>query len=438
MHSNLSYCIKEINKSEFKGFDIYKCDNPKFLYENLNNEIKIYDHLETEVKFFDFFGKIFFKVEKENISLEKYNLKRINNELTSQDNEYHCFYISENTLTNGEISILLRGSTTLDINKKNSYENPDIKVVFSERAFLFINKFDKSQEDKFENILTLYLLSHAYNLYSEKTMNEIILFHKKNNVKDMLKKRKEVYSFNLSCYFSNPVKYNRHQLHNLWTYLYQLNFVNVNHQEIKSQMEDLINLVAIDRKEFEQKELEDQKRISEERYREEKKYRDERREDEEKKYRDEKTKKQNYRDKLEKQYWEEKKYREDIRAQEESRYREEKKYREDRKEQEERRLREEKNKKESYKEEEERRYREEEHLRELENKQFNKKAEKLTKITIVIAVFSLFSLIGAYKDFKDLGWNKYVVKKYKEFEKIDKVKYLENIFADVSKKIKEL
>ncbi|MCR8708865.1 hypothetical protein [Campylobacter sp. RM5063] len=48
--------------------------------------------------------------------------------------DYIVAYTDEN-MNDGKISQLLRGSFTLKIDKSNCYDNPDIKVVFSEKGF---------------------------------------------------------------------------------------------------------------------------------------------------------------------------------------------------------------------------------------------------------------------------------------------------------------
>ena len=398
MGKNFSYGLENIEKGDFLGFDRRPYIPPKFFYDNLNNEIKIYNHQDTESIYYDFFKKAFFRAEKEDVIIESINFKKLNEEL-KKENKYFAFYISENDiyLDDEKISMLLRGSKTLKINEKNSYDNTDVKIVFSERGFLFINKFGKDQENKFNNILTLYLLSHAYNLYSEGIMSETIYLHKRDKIKEMLELRKEVYSFNLTCFFSNPVKYDRPQLHQLWIYLHKIYFVEKKHLEVKSQMEDLINLVEIDEKEKARNRKDSLKLEEDRRYKEEKRLREE------------------YRDKEEKKYREEMSRNESLKLEEERRYKEEKRLRE------------------KYRDEEERRHQELQHIREQENKQFNQKAEKLTKYALIIAVISLLSLIGAYKDFKDLKWDKAISKEYNKFMKMDKTKYISDLIANFSK-----
>ncbi|MBP7769498.1 MAG: hypothetical protein KA055_00085 [Aliarcobacter sp.] len=268
MLSNFVYSLKEPNKKSYLNSTKDVFSNPKFLYDNLNNEIKIYKDEHQNISCYNFFQKISFELNKIVISSTCKDFKEINNSLNNC--EYMCFYISQKEidLNDENISLLLRGSNTLIINEKNSYDNIDIKVVFSEKGFVFINKFTKDQIDKFQNILTLYLLSHAYNLYTEQIMSEITTLHKENKIEKMLKIKKEVYGFNLSCFFSYPVKYNRHQLNQLWSYLNDMYFIKDKHLEMKYQIEDLINLVEMNKKEQEKLDKEVQERLEEKRYKE--------------------------------------------------------------------------------------------------------------------------------------------------------------------------
>ncbi|WP_257906463.1 hypothetical protein [Campylobacter lari] len=45
----------------------------------------------------------------------------------------HIVVYTDENMNDGKISQLLRGSSTLKIDKSNCYDNPDIKVVFSEK-----------------------------------------------------------------------------------------------------------------------------------------------------------------------------------------------------------------------------------------------------------------------------------------------------------------
>ncbi|EAJ0349263.1 hypothetical protein YZ38_08120 [Campylobacter lari] len=74
--------------------------------------------------------------------------------------DYIVAYTDEN-MNDGNISQLLRGSFTLKIDKSNCYDNPDIKVVFSEKSFLFQAKFNNC-ESKFKDTMTIFALSLAY------------------------------------------------------------------------------------------------------------------------------------------------------------------------------------------------------------------------------------------------------------------------------------
>ncbi|WP_122894119.1 hypothetical protein [Arcobacter peruensis] len=250
------YGFKEIRGSEL--YDKQKITkNHKFLYESVNSEINYYKSDDIKMSYINYFKKIFFEIKE----LESKSKKA----------DFFAYHISgdKKDISNMEISKLLRNSDTLKINESNCYDNKDIKVVFSENGFVFIAKFDE-QIDKFERIYILYLLAQAYNLYTEKLMMDVSSSYKNENFNKMLTLRKEIYSFDLSCFFSNPVNYKKQQMHTIWSFLHDIYSVEENHKEMKSQVEDLVNLIEIDIREKEKEERIKEKEKEERLYRQRK------------------------------------------------------------------------------------------------------------------------------------------------------------------------
>lgn len=242
------YSFNEINKKEIdERLEVSK--NHKFLYDSVNKEIKYYDSIDNKKCYVNYFDEIFFEVAKSNKKPIEY--------------KFLACHITEEykNITDENISLEIRGTRTLKINEYNCYDNTDIKVIFSENAFAFIEKF-KESTNKFEKIYVLFLLAHAYNLYNQKFIREISLNYKKGNFKEIIELRKKIFVFDLNCFFINPVDYKKQQLNSLWKYMQNIYFVEQNHKEMKSQINDLVYLIEIDLKERAERE----KEIAEELY----------------------------------------------------------------------------------------------------------------------------------------------------------------------------
>lgn len=240
------YAFKKIEKSIFNKINKKKIKkNNKFLYESLNNTIEYYANLEKDIEYISYFGKVYFE-----ISMSDEKLK---------PNEYDflgCHIFDDKETSDLSISQNLRGSSTLKVTDNNCYESVDVKVVFAERSFAFISKFNNyNQKSKFEKIYILYMLAHAYNLYTEMLLLEVSNSYKNNDFERMIKLRKEIYIFDLNCFFSNPVYYERHQLNSLWCYVESIYKVEKKYIEVKTQIKDFVSLIEVLLKEEENKKI---------------------------------------------------------------------------------------------------------------------------------------------------------------------------------------
>ncbi|UTJ05709.1 hypothetical protein [Arcobacter roscoffensis] len=355
MNNNYIYKINEIKEEEFKEFQSKGLDNTKFFYKSLNEKIKYYRY--KDFIYLDFFEKVYFRIDIEGLELnivdfDSNSLKEKNRKL-KKENDYYSLYISKNelNLNDEQISYLLRGSKSLKFLEFNTYKNVDIEVTFSENTFVCKNNFDnsksstkKAQLDKFLRINILYLLAHVYNMYTERLMYEVSKSLDNEQNKKMLELRRDIYIFDLKYFFYNPIDYRWHQLYNIWPYLKEIYSVEHNHREMKSQVEDLVNLIEFNNRDIEKKEKEEKRLEEEKRYRKIQEDKDKERKEEERRYRKQKD-----------EYLKEKE--------------------------------------------------KDEERRNLENLEFNKKTKRLTKIAIAIA---LISLVSAYKDFEELGGVKYI------------------------------
>lgn len=238
------YTFKEVSKNELHNVkQITK--NHKFLFESLNKEIKYYKEENSSKEYINFFDKIFFEIESFNSKPKKF--------------DFFAFQVFKNAdsddrmISDLEISRIFRGSNTFIINQNNSYDSNHLKVVFAENGFCFVAKKYEEQQDMFEKNYILYLLAQAYNLYTQKLITETSACYKSRNIERMLELRKEIYIFDLNCFFSNPVDYKKQQLHSLWNCLEKIYLVQENHKEMKSQIKDLVNLIELDNKEEEKR-----------------------------------------------------------------------------------------------------------------------------------------------------------------------------------------
>ena len=256
MKHYFEYKILEKEKLEkYKKVD--KTNPHKFLFESIMKEILFYTNQDESEKYVSFFSEISFKeVEKEK------NSSKTNIDLFA----YYIELSDYEKLSDKDKSLLLRDSTTFKETESNTYDGSNIKVVFTEKGFLYLAKYD-NQFDHFKRVRLLFLLSQAYNLYTEKLINDISYFYSIDNYRKMIDLRKTIYVFDLNCFFFNPVPYKYHQLNILWSYISNIYFINQKHDEMKSQMEDLVNLIELNNKEEERKDRETGKLEEEKRYR---------------------------------------------------------------------------------------------------------------------------------------------------------------------------
>ena len=232
---DLKYKIILIEKIEkFENLEKIEGKN-LFLQDSVSDKISIYKFDEYQ-KIYSIFG-FDFLVEKE---IGKTNFKS-NLFKKNDDTIYHCYY-SKQELSDVEISKILRDSTTLQISENNSYDS-DIKFVVCEKGFLWQDKYNFDNTDKFEKALLLFLIALAYNEKSAQILKNVSNSYKKSSYNEMIKTRNEIYNFDLNCFFTNPVKQNRHQLYDIWSIIEKNYHVVAIHNEIKMQVVELTNII---------------------------------------------------------------------------------------------------------------------------------------------------------------------------------------------------
>lgn len=230
---NYNSKLEELQKNSIKH---------KFLYQSVKDEIILYEESEnSNIKIYCIFGFYFLIVKALDCTfVDEIRIPDFNKLDDSQAYYGHYF---DNLQADENISQSLRKSNTLKISNINCYDNSDIKVVFAESGFVVCSKLNFRAEGKFERVLLLFLLALAYNLKAEKLLQDVSKSYKNNSYEDMIKLRDEIYAFDLNCFFHNPVIQNKHQVYTIWNLIAQNYDVQVKHNEIKSQVSDLTNII---------------------------------------------------------------------------------------------------------------------------------------------------------------------------------------------------
>lgn len=160
-------------------------------------------------------------------------------------NVYFGFLFNDYDPSDEPFSISIRGSKTLNQTKKNTYNNPDLKVVFDNSGYCVNNYMSENKDIKNEKILMLYLLAHAYNLKFYDFINEVSISYDKGDC-GIAKLKDEFYKFRLKFYFENPVKHNLVQPHSIYKVINKTYLVSENFFQTKDKILDAID-VLLDR-----------------------------------------------------------------------------------------------------------------------------------------------------------------------------------------------
>lgn len=212
----------------------------KFLYDSLYKDIK-YSKSENSIQYL-FFDTVFIKI---NLGKAKKELDTSKNDQDNMFDSYYGYY-HDNLLSDQEISKQLRDSSTLQINEKNSYEDKNMKIVFAEKGFVFCSKRDdRDLTETFERIMFLFVLAGAYNAYSDISISHVSESFRNKDFDKMIKTRDDIYSFDVRCFFHNPIKMNRHQTFDLWNMISSNYYIKPKYDEMKSQISDLANIIEI-------------------------------------------------------------------------------------------------------------------------------------------------------------------------------------------------
>jgi hypothetical protein len=236
IHKIFNLKDKEFDLNKFQSVDIPHW----FLYDGVLAEIKCFRDEKEDIIYFNFFKNVTFAIIKDE---QKPKLDEMMLYDCQFEDTYHAYYYNEDQ-SDQDISKALRNSSTLKINTNNSYIQKHMKVVFAEKGFVLCKMKEKYDlQSSFDRILLQFLLSLAYNTYTEQLISEVTESYNKLNYEDMIKLRDEIYAFGLKSFFHNPVKQNRHESFELWNLISKNYYVEIKHNEMKSQIADLTGVI---------------------------------------------------------------------------------------------------------------------------------------------------------------------------------------------------
>lgn len=191
----------------------------------------------------------------------------------SSDKGVNCFYCNKkiDEINEKDISQLLRGSNTwCRKDGENCFIGDGGKTLFVFDA----NKFGVISNEGFGKIyfhwaLRLRALAEAYNIKADEFIAETKEAYKSGNVDKMCNIRDEIYEFDLMHYFENPISENSFLCIKIWEYFVKFLRVKEKHNEMKTQISELVNIIEVREKQkqakIEAKEKEEQAQKDKER-----------------------------------------------------------------------------------------------------------------------------------------------------------------------------
>lgn len=245
---------EEVAAKYISGLIKRSFEKVNFLYDSIIDNIYFYE-LDQNRRVYCFFDVYFLVISTDlNITFDKNKNVESKNKLYKYHNEadfkeceeYFAYYMSDK---NGEdiASMAIRNSKTLKANGKNSYDNYDIKAIFDARAFVILYKFNQD-DSKFYRQVILFILGIAYNKKMLEFLNDVYTSYKNKDINKMVATRDDFLGYDLSVYFTNPVKPQSHQTYEIWGRISDVLAIKNTHNEIKSQISDLVQVIYNKRK----------------------------------------------------------------------------------------------------------------------------------------------------------------------------------------------
>lgn len=212
----------------------------KFLHVSLLAGLRFYED-EAGLEYIAFFDSVVFVLSR------GADGRAVESKLRSQGNRLQTlskvfwFYQSSGDQDDETISQTLRGSKTLKLNASNTFESDDVKAVFAEKGAWVYSKIG---DEHFDRFVLLYLLAQAYNLHSQRQLENVAKAYDSKQLTKMRDLKEFALAFDVKYYFSNPVVIDRHQARQIWNLLAGLFEVAQLHDEVKSQIQDLSDAIA--------------------------------------------------------------------------------------------------------------------------------------------------------------------------------------------------
>jgi hypothetical protein len=210
--------------------------NPhKFLQPSLLADVKFYQDVQKR-EYVSFFGCIYFALLMNVDTGQVLNQYKLNNGLQLY------FYQADKDADPETISQTLRGTGTLEVCERNTFDSATMKAVFAEKGAWILSKMGK--QDAFERYRLLYLLARSYNAYAELQLQKVAQAYDSKDLDNMIACREAILAFDLKSYYGNPVLIDRHEIRQAWPILSNLFEVTQVHDEMKTQVQDLSDLIT--------------------------------------------------------------------------------------------------------------------------------------------------------------------------------------------------
>lgn len=137
------------------------------------------------------------------------------------------------------ISHTFRGSDTLDKTEKNYMCTKSIEILIDTRGVYCDSKYPLQRL----RIIMIYCLLVYYILTTKQYIKRLALY---DDLKDIIKIRKELLEYDVRYFYKNPISQSRHELYAIYELMAKNhNLINL-YEEMKTQTKDLAKIVEIE------------------------------------------------------------------------------------------------------------------------------------------------------------------------------------------------
>lgn len=242
----------------------------KFFYDSVRNGIKVQNGDSIDETIYTFFDEIQITTNTRTFYIDG-GIEHTVIDIKYSKKDFALKALFYDKIVKPElVSEEFRDSKTFKPDETNSYETSYFHFMISEKGFAVYKKqsyYDKikpktnetdndtnliEQKDTadqvFYRILMMYLLAIAYNRKMDKLSNDManIYTAKENSwyIENFIEK---IHAFDLQYFFENPVKMDRYQTYNFWKIISTNYNVKAKHDEIKSQVIALADILSRNR-----------------------------------------------------------------------------------------------------------------------------------------------------------------------------------------------